>query len=932
MLQAVLLWSLTRVPYPHSHPQRMPATAEDERVLADVLLLVADLVQHMTPAGVRVVLTATSQRYVSLLRTIVDGRGSVLAYLRNEASDSSVDQPSEHVSRDIAEAMRPNEYQDLHVQVFGDNSGAAASSAAKRVTNAPDASSQAALAAAVLHLLHQLVGYGVQQRDAGGVVGAIALSAASLAAPAAAQHTADHAAVSASVGLDLVDSECGVLEVLGSIVSAVASGTNCAACQLLPTTTSSSTYSVTLSCCTDHASRCHALVVLELLVARRCVLAYLCSDGSSQLAKLLPILVFAAGRHRSPDSWQGKAVVRRAGQVSTARLSLVTVSHSPYAHTTTTTTTLHTPCTQCLARLSTVALEAGLSTPWCDQGRSLAWVERLAFDREASVRCSGYLVYAGLLRCVHGPHPYLACHCTKADPRPPSPNSCRWARADLLHRPGRSDLVNNAIRALVAGTECAAVRAACALLVSSYVASSLPSAASDSEENGDGSDVKDSDEQDDDWVQPTPLPTLASATAPPPPPTQQPRTRGAAASTAAGEASERVDTAVLWLEPLRKHNLFTRLPQLLSAAGSSVLLRCLTLMLSHLMRASPGTVGDALLQADAWPALLTLLSPGAVSPSGHLSEAGLAVVAAAPSLLRFAGSWRQETLHAIHGMQASVLALVCQAMAQRPLLRAYFTDSATELAPSVLAVLCGAAGAAGGEPTGKAAVDAPWVDWFVGGGAQCACGERLVRKCMMVLQVLATPRRGARNRSHSHAATRGFAPPRGVSGAPALIEFLRDRHAMDVRVEAARTVTTLVCTAAWRSWILPAHDKPDADALVAALTRAVLALFMDLSDEGTADQGVTNVGIACVKALLESGTCLQLLTAADLPACRSHTLCWLGRCKVSLCGSLQWVWVLAHDPPQAVRLHCSTARRDAGQGEPCRCSASSRCATAAAHA
>lgn len=205
-----------------------------------MLLLVADLVQHMTPAGVRVVLAATSQRYVSLLRTIVDGRGSVLAYLRNEASDSSVDQHSEHVSRDIAEAMRPNEYQDLHVQVFGDNSGAAASSAAKRVANAPDASSQAALAAAVLHLLHQLVGYGVQQRDAGGVVGAIALSAASLAAPAAAQHTADHAAVSASVGLDLVDSECGVLEVLGSIVSAVASGTNCAARQLLPTTTTTS--------------------------------------------------------------------------------------------------------------------------------------------------------------------------------------------------------------------------------------------------------------------------------------------------------------------------------------------------------------------------------------------------------------------------------------------------------------------------------------------------------------------------------------------------------------------------------------------------------------------------------------------------------------------------------------------------------------------
>lgn len=141
--------------------------------------------------------------------------------------------------------------------------------------------------------------------------------------------------------------------------------------------------------------------MLELLVARRCVLAYLCSDGSSQLAKLLPILVFAAGRHRSPDSWQGKAVVRRAGQVSTAgALARFSVTLALCSHTT---TALHTP-TQCLARLSTVALEACLSTPWCDQGRSLAWVERLAFDREASVRCSGYLVYAGLLRCVFTVH------------------------------------------------------------------------------------------------------------------------------------------------------------------------------------------------------------------------------------------------------------------------------------------------------------------------------------------------------------------------------------------------------------------------------------------------------------------------------------------------------------------------------------------------
>ena len=208
----------------------------------------------------------------------------------------------------------------------------------------------------------------------------------------------------------------------------------------------------------DHATRCLAAEVVAQALQHRDAFQSLSGTDQcrQQLSDLVPSLVFLAGRHRSPDSFQGKHLVRLCAQVSVDGMRRALLSMCVH--------TVPTWYWQALANSASLAA----TTPqgwWLSDARSLAWVERLRFDREASVRASALTSQGHLLHT-------------------------RWARVQLVHgvsvsstaasanagRAEASGLVPSALRLVLSKSEPPAVRAAAAETLRGYVTGCAASA------------------------------------------------------------------------------------------------------------------------------------------------------------------------------------------------------------------------------------------------------------------------------------------------------------------------------------------------------------------------------------------------------------------------------------------------------------------------
>ena len=307
-------------------------------------------------------------------------------------------------------------------------------------------------------------------------------------------------------------------------------------------------------------------------------------DGRRQLKRLLPSLVFLAGRHRSPDSFQGKGLVRSCAKVCDnpvwrteapprclcSLLGLHTLTYS-LAH------------VQGLASMSVLAP----STPqlwWLSDNRSVAWVERLRFDREATVRSAALTTQGGMLKCL-------------------------WGRVQLVHgaddgvaaqqgrqrsRAGQA-LVESCLRLVLSDTEPVAVRAAAGRALTGYVAGCAVSAAS----------------------------SAAAST-------------GAGAGAGAGDAAvATTPVSVVWLQSFRSASFFSRLPGVL-ATGAPTLVQSATSLVREMLSAAPTPVSTVMLQTDVWPHLLGVLDlrvDAAKAGGGNASDAIAALQCAHASVL-----------------------------------------------------------------------------------------------------------------------------------------------------------------------------------------------------------------------------------------------------------------------------------------------------------